>query len=239
LSCIERQRRLERRRGRTVEVKRMQAIDPILALFEQVEFILIAALILILAYLALEHKDIVYAAFFFGFMATFVAGFYLLLDAPFIAGMQIAVYTGGISALIIFGVLLLPHAQDTTLETLVSPRKRKLGLFIAAVVMFMSGGLALAFPWPTSIPSAIPAFTQSLQGLAEWLWQEHGLYVQIIGLIIFTTLVGTLALLKMDKAEALGEIKGEFGVEAEPEPETRPEQKPEPEPEVAPEEVDE
>lgn len=216
----------------------MQAIDPILGLFEQVEFILVAALILGLAYLALEHKDIVYAAFFFGFMATFVAGFYLLLDAPFIAGMQIAVYTGGISALIIFGVLLLPHAQDTTLESLVSPRKRKLGLFLAAVVMFMSAGLALAFPWPFSIPPGVPAFSQSLQGLAEWFWQEHGVYVQIIGLLIFTTLVGTLALLKMDKAEALGEIKGEFGVEAEPQPE-QPEHKPEPEAEEPAEEADE
>ncbi|TFH11807.1 MAG: hypothetical protein E4H14_00215 [Candidatus Thorarchaeota archaeon] len=61
--------------------------------FEQLEFLMIAGIVIALAYMALEHKDIVYAAFFFGFMASFVAGFFLLLEAPFIAGMQIAVYT--------------------------------------------------------------------------------------------------------------------------------------------------
>jgi len=65
----------------------MQGFDP--ALFEQIEFLLLAGIVLVLAYLALEHKELVYAAFFFGFMASFVAGFFLLLEAPFIAGMQI------------------------------------------------------------------------------------------------------------------------------------------------------
>ena len=197
----------------------MQELEPFLQLFEQVEFLLIAGIVLVLGYLALEHKDIVYAAFFFGFMASFVAGFFLLLEAPYVAGMQIAVYTGGISALIIFGVLLLPRAQDRTLESFATPRARMIGLVLAAVVMAISGGLALAFPWPTEIEGGIPELSQSLQGLAEWLWQDHGLYVQMIGLIILTTLVGTLALLKMDKGESLKGITAEFGIEAEPEPE--------------------
>ncbi len=196
----------------------MQELDPLLQLFEQVEFLLLAGIILVFGYLALEHKDIVYAAFFFGVMASFVAGLFLLLEAPFIAGMQIAVYTGGISALIIFGVLLLPRAQDRTLEVLPSPRARKIGLLLSAFVMAMSGGLALVFPWSTDIPQGMPEYAQSLQGLAEWLWQSHGLYVQIIALIILTTLVGTLALMKMEKAETLKDITAEFGVEAAPMP---------------------
>ncbi|MFW9848559.1 MAG: NADH-quinone oxidoreductase subunit J [Candidatus Thorarchaeota archaeon] len=199
----------------------MQDIAAILALFEQVEFIVIAVIVLILAYLALEHQDIVYAVFFFGMMASLVAGFFLLLDAPFVAGMQIAVYTGGISALIIFGVLLLPRAQDSSLETFESKRVRRIGQILAIVVMTISAGLALAFPWPELIPPGIPELSQSLQGLAEWLWQDHGVYVQIIALIILTTLVGTMALMKMAKAEMLPEVVGEFGIEAEPMPDTK------------------
>ena len=128
----------------------MQEVEAFLEALEPVEFLLIAGVVLVLAYLALEHKEIVYAAFFFGFMASFVAGFFLLLEAPFIAGMQIAVYTGGISALIIFASLLLPRAQDSSLEKFASPRKRQVGLLVTALVMVLSGVLALIFPWAES-----------------------------------------------------------------------------------------
>jgi NADH:ubiquinone oxidoreductase subunit 6 (subunit J) len=196
----------------------MLQIEPwMLDLFEYVEFFLVTGIVLVLAWLALEHKDIVYAVFFFGLMASFVAGFFLLLDAPYIAGMQIAVYTGGISALIIFGVLLLPRAQDSTLEVFESPRARKIGFALSFVTMVFSAGLALLFPWPQSIPEGSPETSQSLAGLANWLWNEHGVYLQIIALIMLTTLVGSVAILRMEKAESLFSIKGEFGVEAAPE----------------------
>ncbi|MHA1812352.1 MAG: NADH-quinone oxidoreductase subunit J family protein, partial [Candidatus Thorarchaeota archaeon] len=116
-------------------------------LFEQVEFLVIAVIVIVLAYLALEYRDIVYAVFFFGVMASVVAGFFLLLEAPFVAGMQIAVYTGGITALIIFGVLLIPRSQDSTLEVIHDPRRRKIGLLITAWVVLLSAFLALLFPW--------------------------------------------------------------------------------------------
>lgn len=193
-------------------------IEILIDLFEQIEFFLIAGLVLILAYLALEHNDIVYAVFFFGFMASICAGFFLLLDAPFIAGMQIAVYTGGISALMIFGVLLLPRAQDASLEVIESRRARQLGLRLSAVVMTISGVMALIFPWPEVVPEGAPELSQSLEGLAMWLWGSHGIYVQIIALILMTTLVGAIAILKMEKAESLESIESEFGIEAAPKP---------------------
>jgi len=198
------------------------------SLFESVEFLLIAGTVIVLAYLALEHKEIVYAAFFFGIMASFVAGFFLLLEAPFVAGMQIAVYTGGISALIIFGVLLLPRAQDSTLEAIESPRAKKIGILVSGSIVFLSAILALTFPWSEAIPEGTIESSLDVALLAEWLWSDHGVYVQIIALIIVTSLVGVIALMKMDKAELMKDITGEFGIEAKPLPE-------EPESEEAPE----
>jgi len=189
-------------------------------LFESIEFLLIAGIVLLLAYLALEAKDIVYAAFFFGLMASVVAGFFLLLEAPFIAGMQIAVYTGGISALIIFGVLLLPRAQDSSLEVLPTGRARNVGLLLSGVVVALSATLAFVFPWYETFDESVVAISQDLQALAEWLWSGHGVYVQIIALTILVTLVGAIEIMKMEKAERLSPLKADFGIEAEPEPET-------------------
>ena len=186
--------------------------------FEQVEFIAIACIVIFLAYLALEHKDIVYAAFFFGLMAAFVSGFFLLLEAPFIAGMQIAVYTGGISALIIFAVLLLPRAQDSSLETFASPRRRRAGLVLSALVGTLSAALALVFPWYEAFSPEAPPLEDNLQLLAQWLWSDHGIYVQMIALVLLTAIVGSIAILKMEKAERLVPIKGVFGIESVNEP---------------------
>ncbi|MHA2379080.1 MAG: NADH-quinone oxidoreductase subunit J family protein [Candidatus Thorarchaeota archaeon] len=191
-------------------------------LFEQVEFLLLAGIVIVLAYLALEHREIVYAAFFFGIMASFVAGFFLLLEAPFIAGMQIAVYTGGISALIIFGVLLLPRAQDSSLETFASPAAKRVGMVLSFAIIFLSALLAALFPWSESFPVSRIGESQDLALLAEWLWGDHGIYVQMIALILLTAVVGAIALMKMDKAELLGSVKGEFGPEAMPPPEDLP-----------------
>lgn len=194
----------------------LQTTDWFLNIFEPVEFLLVASIVLVLAYLALEHKEIVYAAFFFGFMASFVAAIFLLLEAPFVAGMQIAVYTGGITALIIFAVLLLPRAQDSSLELFATPRKRQLGFLIAALVMILSGLLAFIFPWAESFDDTVVTISNNLNDLAMWLWSYNGVYVQMIALIMVTSMVGAVALLKMDKAEQLSEIRGEFGIETEP-----------------------
>lgn len=176
--------------------------------FEQFEFIAIAATVIILAYLALEHKDIVYAAFSFGFMAAFVAGFFLLLEAPFIAGMQIAVYTGGISAIIIFAVLLLPRAQDSSLEAFASARRRRIGMVLSAFVGSLSAVLALVFPWYETFSPTAPPLEDNLELLAQWLWSDHGIYVQLIALVLLSVIVGSIAILKMEKSERLASIKG-------------------------------
>jgi len=186
--------------------------------FEQVEFIAISCVVIFLAYLALEHKDIVYAAFFFGLMAAFVSGFYLLLEAPFIAGMQIAVYTGGISALIIFAVLLLPRAQDSSLETFASPRRRRGAIVLTALVILLAFALGTVYPWSQSFSPQTPPLQNNLELLAQWLWSNHGIYVQMIALILLTAIVGSIAILKMEKAEHVTLIRGEFGIESVEEP---------------------
>jgi len=186
--------------------------------FEQLEFIVIAGIVLFLAYCALEHKRIVYSAFFFGLMAAMVAGFFLLLEAPFIAGMQIAVYTGGISALIIFAVLLLPRAQDSSLETFASSKYKRLGAVVSGLVVILSAYLAALFPWVEGFAGDTPDLADNLELLSQWIWSEHGIYVQMIALILLTSIVGAIAILKMDKAETMGPIIGEFGVESVEEP---------------------
>ena len=65
-----------------------------------------AAMILISAAVVVFSKKIIYSAFALLFTFFGVAGFYILLNADFLAITQLMIYIGGILVLIIFGVML-------------------------------------------------------------------------------------------------------------------------------------
>ncbi|TFH11806.1 MAG: NADH-quinone oxidoreductase subunit J [Candidatus Thorarchaeota archaeon] len=122
------------------------------------------------------------------------------------------------SALIIFAVLLLPRAQDSSLEIFESTTRRSAGSVLAALVGVLFGSIALFFPWYETFAADTPPLENNLEFLSQWIWSEHGIYVQMTALILLTAIVGAIAMLKMDKAESLISIEGEFGIESVEEP---------------------
>ena len=162
---------------------------------------------IVLAILALEYHDIAYGAFFFGTMSTVVAGFYLLLDAPFIAMIQMAVYTGAITILIIFGVLLIRREEDHSLGPFPSAERSVLGVLLAIVVAGLMVLVAIQFAWPSTIPPGNYEQAKDLNFLAGELWGRYALAVELIALALLTAMVGGIALLRMEKQEHLAAYK--------------------------------
>ncbi len=97
---------------------------------EGLVFALFAVLTLGGALACLWERSIVRSAF--ALMATFsgIAGFFVLLEADFLAMAQILIYVGGILALILFAVMLTPPDLG----------ERKLGRILAGLVLV--GGTA-------------------------------------------------------------------------------------------------
>jgi NADH-quinone oxidoreductase subunit J len=94
-------------------------------------FALFAALTLGGAVMCIWERSVVRSAF--ALMATFtgVAGFFVLLEADFLAMAQILIYVGGILALLLFAVMLTPPDLG----------ERRLGRILAATVLV--GGATL------------------------------------------------------------------------------------------------
>jgi NADH-quinone oxidoreductase subunit J len=67
----------------------------------------VAALTIGSAILALESKEIIYAAIALAISMLGIAGFFILLDSPFVAMFQITVYVGAVAVLVIFTVMLV------------------------------------------------------------------------------------------------------------------------------------
>ena len=85
-------------------------------------FIGVAVLTVGTAIVALETRELIYGAIALAISMLGIAGFFLLLDAPFVAMFQIAVYVGAVAVLIIFAVMLV---RTQALFTTKEDRKRK------------------------------------------------------------------------------------------------------------------
>ncbi len=142
-------------------------------------------------------------------MSVIVAGIYLLLDAPFIAMIQMAVYTGAISVLIIFGVLLIRREADQPLEPYPTTQRTLLGILIAAAVAGLMALGAIQFAWPSTIAPGNYEQAKDLGTLAQEIWGRYVLPVELIGLALLTAMVGGVALLRREKIERIAAFRGE------------------------------
>src|SRR4026209_1640393 len=70
-------------------------------------FVGIAILTIGASVLALDSKELIYGAIALAISMLGIAGFFLLLDSPFVAMFQITVYVGAVAVLVIFTVMLV------------------------------------------------------------------------------------------------------------------------------------
>ena len=78
---------------------------------ETVLFYLLAASAIVLALAVTHTKRLLRAAIYLMFVLLTSAGFYVMLGAEFLAGIQVLVYVGGLVVLIVFAVMLTRSAD--------------------------------------------------------------------------------------------------------------------------------
>src|ERR1044071_8533175 len=115
-------------------------------------FYLFGAIAIAASLLVIAQRNPIYSVLLL--IASFgaLSGLYVLLDAPFVAVIQIIVYAGAIMVLFLFVVMLLnaPH-EDTQYDERVHPLMRPGPMrFGAALAVLLTGELIWALP--TAVP---------------------------------------------------------------------------------------
>jgi len=90
---------------------------------------------------ALELRSLIYGSI--ALMGTLggIAGFFLLLDSPFVALFQIAVYVGSIAVLILFTVMLVK--RELIFKKIEDPRRKWAGIGLMLIFMVAIGAVIL------------------------------------------------------------------------------------------------
>ncbi len=118
-----------------------------------------------------------------------IAGLYITLSADFLAAVQILVYVGAISILIILGIMLTREVQRGS----PSNQFRIPALIIAILFLGAVGFAVLNSTWPVTALAPMAPTTETLAGR---LFGEDGfiLAVEIAALLLLSAILGAIVL---------------------------------------------
>jgi NADH-quinone oxidoreductase subunit J len=164
-------------------------------------FALLVLITVTAAMVVVTTRHIIHAAVFLGASLTGVAGLYLLLDAPFIAGAQILIYVGAITVLILFALMMT--AQTVMRETR-ADRPWKLLAGVVAMVLFA----AVLLPsirqaeWAAPSDEGVGAGVahDTLAALGSGLLGTYLVAFEVASVLLLVALVGAIVLAKEERA---------------------------------------
>jgi NADH-quinone oxidoreductase subunit J len=162
-------------------------------------FIAVAVLTVGTAILALEARELIYGAIALAISMLGIAGFFLLLDAPFVAMFQIAVYVGAVAVLIIFTVMLV---RTQALFTTKEDKKRKgAGIALMLIIMASLGALLLVSGLNGQYGKFDDVQTVDFKQIGQLMLTYYSPALIILGLTLAGSVIAALALARREDVE--------------------------------------
>jgi len=153
-----------------------------------------AAVAVIASLLVISQRNVMYSVLLL--IASFggLSGLYILLDAPFVAVIQIIIYAGAIMVLFLFVVMLLNIAREEA-----SPFNRTGGRIFGGV---LAAALAFELMWALSRTGATDAVgssdptaaVSSVRDIGIVLFTDYAFAFEATSLLILVALVGAVVL---------------------------------------------
>jgi NADH-quinone oxidoreductase subunit J len=171
-------------------------------LFQEIVFWVLAIAGVVTALGVVLLKDIFRAALSLVLAFLSIAGVFVLLNAEFLGVVQVLIYAGAISILIIFAIMLTRDVQRGSLpNALQLPALVLCGLLLAAIVF-----VALNTDWPLLEEARLAAETRlaleeevlanTPYSLAGLLLREFVLPFEVASVLLLAAIIGALALVR-------------------------------------------
>jgi NADH-quinone oxidoreductase subunit J len=148
----------------------------------------VSAIILISALFVVRSTDLIRAVLWLALSLLGTAALYALLEAPFLAGVQVLTYVGGVVTLMIFGVMVTRRHEGAEAKAESDPDERG---FIAAAALLALLGIAI---WKANLGAAPPAAPVSTAELARSLLDDYLLSFEAVSLVLLAAIVGAVVL---------------------------------------------
>ncbi len=154
---------------------------------------LLAVIIVTAALGAVLMPNVVHASLSLVVVALGIAGMFLLLASEFLALVQVLVYGGGVTILLLFG-LMLTNAQDDPIVQDGSQKPFAFGVGIALGAVIITAMTDAT--WDAGSRSVV-----AFQALGERLYRDFGVPFEVASLVLLVALVGAIAIARRDQDE--------------------------------------
>ncbi len=155
-------------------------------MIESVAFGTVAACVLLSAIFVVGSRDLVHAVLWLGVTLGATAAAYAMLDASFLAAVQVLLYVGGVVTLMIFGVMVTRRHDGIVVSAeRTSPGR---GAFAAAALF----GILAAATARSDLPAGAAAVATA--GLGESLLTIHVLAFEVLSVLLLAAIVGAVVI---------------------------------------------
>ena len=158
-------------------------------------FYFLAGITLVSGILVITRKNPVHSALALILGLLTQAGLYLMLYAPFVAGVQIILYAGGIMVLFLF-VIMLVNIQRASKEEQFN-KQWLVGTLAAAalgflfITVFMKGQSLLP-----AVQTAVPVENNNTQEIGTLLYGQYMFTFEIASLLLLVAIIGAVVMAK-------------------------------------------
>lgn len=151
-------------------------------------FGLVSAVILLSALMVVRAKNLVHSVLWLAMTLLGTAALYAQLNAPFLAGVQVLTYVGGVVTLMIFGVMVTRRHEGTDADAGTAGDERG---FVFASALFAVLALAL---WKSPLPLPAGAQDASTAEIARSLLDTYLIAFEALSVLLLAAIVGAVVL---------------------------------------------
>ena len=160
---------------------------------QQVVFIILGVTTLGAALLMVTRRNVFHAALFMILSFFGVAGLYVLLEAPFLAAVQLFIYIGAIAVLIIFAIMLTRDMMSPNIPG--ANRQRGAAALVAVALCGVLVWMALSHKWGAA-PGPVPEHSIALLGATLADLEGFALPFEVASVVLLVALIGAVTIVR-------------------------------------------